>query len=37
MEEQLKIIALGDVFGRPGRNLLFDYVAELKQEYQADS
>ncbi len=32
----MKLIALGDVFGRPGRNLLFDYAAELKQEYQAD-
>jgi metallophosphoesterase (TIGR00282 family) len=33
----MKIIFLGDVFGKPGRQLVFDHLQELKNEYAADA
>lgn len=32
----MKILAIGDVFGRGGRNLVYTKAAELKKEYSAD-
>lgn len=32
----IKIMALGDVFGRPGRNLITNKLESIKSEYEAD-
>jgi len=32
----MKIIFLGDVFGKPGRQLVIDHIARLKSEYSTD-
>ena len=32
----MKILALGDIFGRPGRKLIASKIDALKEEYQAD-
>lgn len=32
----MKIMALGDIFGRPGRNIILNKLESLKSEYRAD-
>jgi hypothetical protein len=32
----MKIIFLGDIFGKPGRQVVFDHIARLKETYQPD-
>lgn len=32
----IKIMALGDIFGRPGRNMIINRLDSLKREYEAD-
>jgi len=33
----MRVVFLGDVFGKPGRQLVLDYIDELKQEYVPDA
>lgn len=32
----MKIVFLGDIFGKPGRNLVLEFVDKLKQNYKSD-